>query len=75
MSDFRAEALRIYQNTSSTDSNRGVIAALLHLAELLGGEPGPTAAQASTAAVTPQAEKWKPAALERLRTEYRGRSA
>lgn len=75
MSDFRTEALRIYQNTSNTDSNRGVIAALLHLAELLGGEPGPAAAPASTAVVTTQAQVWKLAALERLRTHYRGRSA
>ncbi|MFF9638820.1 hypothetical protein ACF1D2_30100 [Streptomyces bacillaris] len=75
MNDFRAEALRIYQNTSSTDSNRGVIAALLHLAELLGGEPGPAAALAPAAVVTPQAQVWKLAALERLRAHHRRGSA
>ncbi len=52
-----------------------MIAALLHLAELLGGEPGPAAGAASTAVVTPQAQVWKSAALERLRTHYRGRFA
>ncbi|TXL91610.1 hypothetical protein [Streptomyces sp. IB2014 016-6] len=68
MTFYRDEAERIYRSTSEHDSNRGVIAALLHIADLLGGTGGQ--------APSPAVDSWKGAALQYLQDGYqRSKSA
>lgn len=62
VTDFRSEALRVFNTTSSTDSNRGVIAALLHIADLLGGVPSTSTATPTTA----DSADWEHVALQYL---------
>ncbi|MER5207994.1 hypothetical protein [Streptomyces sp. NPDC002825] len=58
MADFRAEAIEAYETTRSKDT-RGIIAALLHLAETI-------APAGTNAAPVPGAVRWQKSALAYL---------
>jgi hypothetical protein len=71
VTDYRDEAERVYNATSRSDSNRGVIAALLHVADLMG-----SVSSTSTVAATTTTAKWKPAALQYLQdASWRSKTA
>ncbi|MFP3116337.1 hypothetical protein [Streptomyces sp. Iso 434] len=64
MADYRAEAIEVYEKTSSSDT-RGIIAALLYLAE--GNVPASTTSESPSTLGSPG---WKGAALSYLRSGY-----